>query len=150
MKIEDISFEKNTVVMGIGNPARGDDGIGSFIASELINRGLDIVIDCREVPENYITKACNMRPNTVIIIDAVNMGEMPGAIRILDSESIFQGITSHNAGIDIISNFIKNSCNARIYILAIQPGNLAGDMTESVKEAGKKIINYLSDKLAYA
>jgi hydrogenase 3 maturation protease len=136
--------------MGVGNPDRGDDGIGSFIASELIRKGFDLVIDCRELPENFITKVCNMSPDTVVIVDAVNMGDIPGTIRILNPESVFQGITAHNCGLDIISRFIKNSCNAQIYIMAIQPENIIGAMTESVKESGKKIIEYLSEKLTYA
>ena len=41
-----------------------------------------------------------------------------------DPENVFQGITSHNAGIAIMSGFIKNSCGAEIYLLGIQPESL--------------------------
>lgn len=147
MKIDEIPIGTNTVIMGVGNPLRGDDGIGAFVAQELIKKGLKRVFNCCEVPENYLSKVCSLNPDVVLIVDAVNIREAPGTIKLLKAEDVSGGITTHNAGLDILQEFIKNSCNSEVYVVAVQPGRLQGNMSDRVKEAGEKIINIIGKKL---
>lgn len=147
MEISEVPASDNIVIMGVGNPARGDDGVGVFVAEELIKRSLKKVFNCHEVPENYLTKVCSLKPDVVLIIDAVDIGTAPGTIKLLKAEDVSQGITTHNAGLDILSEFIRSSCNSEIYIVAVQPERLHGGMSDRVKEAGEKIVNIIGEKL---
>lgn len=148
MQFGDIPISKNTVIMGIGNPDRGDDAVGIFVSEELKKKGARRIFSCYEVPENYITKVCDMDPDTVVFIDAVNMNSEPGAIVIMDPADVSRGITTHNAGLDILADFIRNSCDAEIYLVAVQPAGLEGkQLTPRIRSAGEKIIDVLGEKL---
>lgn len=132
--------------MGVGNPDRGDDGAGPYIADKLISDGFKNVFNCLSVPENYLGKVGDLNPDIVLIADAVDMGRPPGFFTLADPDSIRQGITTHNAGLDMIAKFLKMSSEAEIYILAVQPSEKgSGAMTTSVKAASDKVIEKLKE-----
>jgi hydrogenase maturation protease len=71
-----------TLVIGIGNPLRGDDGIGSraleILAQEDLPEGVELV----ELGTPGWGLVTNLQDRQrVIIIDAVRMGQKPGAWR---------------------------------------------------------------------
>ena len=125
--------------MGVGNPDKADDGIGIYIAEKLIQEGFRDVYNCMEVPENYAVKVCAAHPDNIIIFDAVCMNESPGVIKIVRPEDLSGGISTHNAGLDMLCDFIKNESNANIYIVAIQPVVLSGKMSSEVIAAGNRV-----------
>ena len=129
--------------MGVGNPDKADDGIGVYIAEKLIKKGFPDVYNCMEVPENYAVKACAEQPDNIIIIDAVCMDEQPGTVKVLCSDDLSGGISTHNAGLDMLCDFIKNESNANIYIIAIQPAAITGDMTPEVMDAGERVLEVM-------
>ncbi|MDA3793012.1 MAG: hydrogenase 3 maturation endopeptidase HyCI [Elusimicrobia bacterium] len=135
------------VVMGVGNPDRGDDAVGAYVAEILINAGYSNVFNCLSVPENYLVKVNALNPDTIIIADAVNMNESPGFFKLIEPEKIQQGITTHNAGLDMIAEFLRMSGKAEILILAIQPETVSGaaSMGPAVKKAADEIIERLKE-----
>jgi hydrogenase 3 maturation protease len=146
MDLESLKDGSTIAVMGVGNPDRGDDGSGPYIAEKLINDGFKNVFNCLSVPENYLGKVGKLDPDIVLIADAVDMGRPPGFFTLADPNAIHQGITTHNAGLDMIAKFLKMSSEAEIYILAIQPSQKgSGTMSPAVKTAADKIIKKLKE-----
>jgi len=46
-------IQGNVVIMGIGNPCRGDDAAGSLVARQIRDAPGVRVIDAQDVPEDY-------------------------------------------------------------------------------------------------
>ena len=72
-----------TLVVGIGNTLKGDDGAGPLVCEQLRCAGVLVeLIDAGTVPENYIEPIVKKAPRNLLIIDAIDFGDSPGAISI--------------------------------------------------------------------
>lgn len=131
----------NTVIVGIGNTIKGDDGIGPYIAAKIkgsINTGT--------VPENYIQKIINQHPDKIIIIDAVDFGGKPGEVkRFKEIDSANISISTHNMPPELFLSLIRQQTGADITIIAIQPKQLklGAPLSEEVKKSADKVIAML-------
>ncbi|MDP2959635.1 MAG: hydrogenase 3 maturation endopeptidase HyCI [Longimicrobiales bacterium] len=148
----------NVVVMGIGNPDRGDDGAGLRVA-ELLTKALpdDVLPDGRrltvlmagEVPESFLGPAAAARPDAVLLVDATAMGAVPGSVALLEPEDLPGGATfTHRTPLGLLATFLRSETGADVFLLAIQPRSLErGDPMSSEVEAAAR---HLSDILAAA
>lgn len=140
------------VILGIGNPLKGDDGVGPYIIEQLKAYSLKLkaeLINAETVPENYIQKLVDSKPDELVIIDAINFGGKPGEVKYfkeVDSENI--SISTHNLPPELFINFIKSQTNAEITIIGIQPKSLQFDapLSEEVNDAAKKLMGELCTK----
>ena len=64
----------STVIVGIGNTLKGDDGAGPLICEQLNAKVCAEVIDAGTVPENYIQKIIKKAPQNLLVIDAIDFG----------------------------------------------------------------------------
>ena len=71
-------IQGNVVVMGIGNLCRGDDAAGSMVAQKIDDAPGVRVIDAQDVPENYLRQVVGEGPDTVVLIDSVDLESAPG------------------------------------------------------------------------
>ena len=131
-------FKEKTVVVGVGNPMRGDDAFGpAFI--ERINGAVGaLCIDAGSAPENYLGKIVKLDPDSVLIVDAAHLGGAPGEYDILEKDQIASsGFTTHDLSPVMFIEYLEKETKARIYMLAVQPEkmDLGAEMSESVKEA---------------
>jgi hydrogenase maturation protease len=82
------------LVLGIGNPLRGDDGVGIRVLEMLKEQDLpeDILLLDAGTPGfglvNHLQEWAQAGGGQVTIIDAVNMGEMPGVWRRFTPEEV--------------------------------------------------------------
>ena len=78
------------LIVCIGNREGGDDAIGPYIADRLNQTSReDIdVLDVGIAPENYTGTIKENNPDTLVIVDAVDMQLSPGDIRIIPPENI--------------------------------------------------------------
>ena len=132
------------LILGIGNTLRSDDGIGSILAGRIQGKVPHIVYDSGASPENYLGKIIKDKPDTILLIDAVDFGGEAGEIRMLEGEDIqtVNFFSTHDASISLAIDYLKNSLKeVSIYILAIQPKILAfGDkLSPEISGALKKI-----------
>ena len=75
-----------TLVLGCGNELFGDDGFGPAVARRLRERpelpaavlALDVGTSVRQVLFNVVLSA--VRPQMVVVVDAVDMGRQPGEV----------------------------------------------------------------------
>jgi hydrogenase 3 maturation protease len=134
------------VVLGIGNDMRGDDGLGSLLARELMNLLKDFqhvtVYDTGTVPENFTGAIKEDNPSHIIIIDAVEMDERPGYIRLIAKDEIANyGISTHALPLSFLIRYLESEFAAQIVLLGIQPKNL--DLTNEISIEVEKSIFYL-------
>jgi len=116
-----------TVILGIGNTLRSDDGAGSILASRLKDKTPFCVFNAEESPENYLEKIVKEAPQTVVIIDVVDFGRSPGAFdeiegRCLKTPNLF---STHNASVSLTINYLQSNLRVEIIILIIQPKSIA-------------------------
>ena len=115
------------IILGIGNTLRSDDGIGSILATRIQGKVPYIVYDASSSPENYLGKLIKDKPDTILIIDAVDFGGSSGEFTMLEGESVetVNFFSTHDASISLSINYLKKNIDVDIIILAIQPGDLA-------------------------
>ena len=113
------------VILGIGNPLRGDDFSGSLVARRL-NQTLDeekiIVIDGETVPENFTGQIKKENPSHIILFDAADMKKPPGHIKLIKKDEIAQyNISTHAMPLSFLINYLEHTTDTRIILIGIQP-----------------------------
>lgn len=83
----------HTLVVGVGNRCRGDDGAGPYLADLLRERGLPNVEIVEHSGEGASLMELWRSFDKVILLDAVSFNGKPGSIYRLDPRE--QGISSH-------------------------------------------------------
>lgn len=130
-------------LLGIGNIMRGDDGVGSVLASWLKTKVNFLVYDCSESPENYLGKVIKDAPEVIILVDAVDFGAKPGELKILQKENLQTAnlFFTHNVSLGIVVEYLKRHLASDIIILMVQPKTIAlGDnLSPEVEKVVKKL-----------
>jgi len=150
---EKISFvmRGTVVVMGIGNPCRGDDGAGSIVAGKTNGAPGVRVIDAQEVPENYLRLVVDWRPDTVVLIDSVDLKATPGSVAVLEKDGTASYWPStHRLPINLLMNYLERETRARIVLVAIQPCQTAFSqlMSAAVSSSVDAIARILNEIIA--
>jgi len=92
------------LVIGVGNSYRGDDGVGPFIAQRLRENKLPETVAISEGRAGASLMDTWLGASLVIIIDAMNSGDLPGKIRHFDARreplpKMFFPSTTHHFGV---------------------------------------------------
>jgi len=92
------------IVVGVGNPFRGDDGIGPLIAQKLKEKKLPETVNITEEGQGISIMESWSGASMVIIIDAMHSGDIPGKIRRFDAcrkplPKVFFPCSTHHFGI---------------------------------------------------
>jgi hydrogenase maturation protease HycI len=128
---------KRTVILGVGNPLQGDDGIGPNLVDLLHGRVDATLVYGGEVPENYLSAICAAQPEVVLIIVALEVGAEPGSIAILDADRLraIENFT-RNPGLAFLSVMIQDRSGAEVILVGIQPEDtvFAAAMSKSVHQ----------------
>jgi len=119
-----------TLVLALGNPLRGDDGVGAVVLAALPALPEGVVALDAGTPglELVLTLRGHHR---VIILDAADLGEAPGTWRLLTAADI-QGVapslsgTLHDAGLAeaLMLGAALDVLPPQIQILGIQPAEI--------------------------
>jgi hydrogenase 3 maturation protease len=114
---------KRLVLLGVGNPLRGDDGVGSLLARRMRERGKALVFDGGSAPENCGEPIAALAPETVLVVDAARCGGNPGAVRIFRSAEIAGGaLSTHDQSLRVLAHYLKCRCGCEMLILGVEPG----------------------------
>ncbi len=118
------------ILFGVGNPLLGDDGIGNYTAGRFRAGGWS-VYDCGTVPENFTSLVRKARPRILVIVDAAELGLLPGEFRVVPEEYIEDvSIGTHQLPLTHLIEFLKD-CTDRIIFIGIQPRSIAFGSTLS-------------------
>ena len=114
------------IILGMGNTLRSDDGAGPILASRIKNKVPFLVWEAGASPENYLGKIIQEKPDTVLIIDAVDFGGLPGEFKILEADQLrtVNLFSTHNASISLLTNYLQSNLKMDIIILIIQPKSI--------------------------
>jgi len=116
------AMQGRVVVMGMGNPCRGDDGAGSRVAERICGAPGVHVIDAQDVPENYLHQIVRQRPDTIVLIDAADLNSAPGSVALVDKrQTTGYWPSTHRVPLSLLVGYLEQETHARIYLLAIQP-----------------------------
>jgi hydrogenase 3 maturation protease len=110
------------MILGVGNPLRGDDGVGPYLIEQLKGQVNAILLNCEEVPENFLGQIVKNQPDSILIIDAINLGMSPGVAATLEEDEL-EGISwaTHHASLRLFINCLKADTQATVLIMGIQP-----------------------------
>jgi len=135
------------LIVGIGNRLRGDDGVGPEIIERLKNSSPTLLLfDVGETPENYLEKIIKEKPNTIVLIDAVDLGAPPGTIKIIEKDDIRnESFSTHNMSLKLVVKYLQKETSADVFLLGIQPKTteFGKGISESVRESLGKIVEVL-------
>lgn len=132
------------MILGIGNEMRGDDGLGSVLAQELSNlEDKNITIfDGKTVPENFTGAIKRETPSHIIIVDAVEMDETPGHVKLVFKEEIANySISTHAMPLSFLINYLETTTSAKIMLMGIQPKDM--DLIDNMSPEIHESLNYV-------
>ena len=136
-----------TIIVGIGNTLRADDGAGSLVCERLANANISAeVIDAATVPENYIQKIIKKSPENLLIIDAIDFAAEPGMVKLFKSCQLnSMVISTHMLSPRIFVDMIQKSIKVNVYIIGIQPARIetGGPVSEQITQAVTKVSEIL-------
>ncbi len=116
------------VVVGIGNPRRGDDGAGSLLARRLAGTPGITSFDAEDVPESWVGPIAAAVPDFVLLVDAVHLGQAPGTVALARREDlVLRGADTHRPSLYLMMEYLERTTRAPIRLLAIQPKELGLD-----------------------
>ena len=127
-----------TVILGLGNTLRGDDGFGPALIERLKGNTQALCFDAGTAPENYAGKIAKENPDTVLIVDAAHLDLAPGSFRLLEGKDILKnGFTTHDMSPGMFMEHLSTQTKSKIYMLGVQPQNisLGSEMSDAVKKA---------------
>jgi hydrogenase 3 maturation protease len=136
------------LILGVGNPMKQDDGIGPTLISKLKikNEKLKMnveLLDAGMAPENYSGKIKQIKPDTLVIIDAVDFGGEAGSIKVIEAEQIGrQSLSTHNVSLSTFVDFLKTDLpDLEVLVVGIQPktANFGEGLSPEVEKAVDKL-----------
>jgi len=138
-----------TIIVGIGNTLKADDGAGPLVCEKLKEAKISAgIIDTGTVPENYIQRIIKSKPENIIVIDAMDFGAQPGAIDIFMPEQLNSTVTStHTLSPRLFIEMIMESIKTDVYFIGIQPAQtqLGQAVSGQVSDAVRKVGGVLAD-----
>lgn len=132
----------NVTIVGIGNIMRADDGLGPKLIELVKGSGVKArLFDCGTAPENYAIPILSSAADTIIFVDAADMGRAPGDIAILRLEEISRvTFSTHSPSPRLFIDLLKTGKDdLNIFFISIQPkstslgAHLSGEVMQSLE-----------------
>jgi hydrogenase 3 maturation protease len=146
-------------VLGIGSEFKADDAAGVIIAQQLQTKLEDkscgfassvLCIDGSTAPENFTGDIKKFGTTHLFIIDAAEMGEKPGTVKLIPTDKVGGvSFSTHVLPIAVMINYLKQSINFESIIIGIEPQDFefGNPMTKDVKEGVDKLTNTIFETI---
>ena len=128
-------------VIGIGNRLKGDDAAGPELIDRIAGHGCFHCLDAGVAPENHLEKIVQIKPDTILLVDAMDFGAEEGSCRLFGADQIAGGgLSSHALSLRMTCDYLQQRISARIFVLGIQPAqvNVNGPLSAAVRAAVEK------------
>ena len=137
-----------TVIVGMGNILKGDDGAGPLVCEQLAKAEISAgLIDAGTVPENYIQRIIKKAPHLLLIIDAIDFGAEAGTTKIFTPDQLnSRVISTHTLSPRLFVDIICRSIQVDVYFIGIQPAQT--QLGQSISKPVSRAIEQLSSVLA--
>lgn len=119
-----------TVVIGVGNRYRRDDGVGPAVAERVRARAGAEVVTCEQEPSRLLDAWSGTE--LALVVDAVSSGAEPGTVHRFDASldrlpsSVFRGST-HALGVGEVIELARElgRLPARVMVYGVEGGDFA-------------------------
>ena len=140
---------RRLVVLGIGNPLRGDDALGLEILRRLEGKVPSKVtlIECQTTPENFTGKIKRLKPTHVLMIDAAGFEAKPGKAKLIPPEDIAGvALSTHAMPLFMLAEILQKSIGAKVVLLGVQPKlvSFGEQLTPEIEKASEEISKVLA------
>ena len=130
-------------IVGVGNRRRADDGAGPCLIDQCLPDASGCFIDAGVAPENYFGPIASTRPDSILIVDAVDFGGRPGEWRLIDAEKLNMNVVStHCMSLETLNLYLTARTGVHVLVLAIQPSRI--DVGEGLSRPVEKTVNELA------
>ena len=154
------------LVIGVGNSWRHDDGIGPHVIKILnqqfaaviprLDRGIQQSIDLLDGGIDGLALLDKISPyDYAIMIDAVNMGEVPGTIKAFTTKDakliVHDALSTHGFGVAELVILMKElGIETKIKIIGVQPVNIefGEGLSPEVVAKTDQIITIIKEEVA--
>ncbi len=134
---------QHLLVVGVGNPLRGDDAAGLILGEKVATRLGLAYLCCEEVPENYLGEMLDNPADTILVVDAVDMNAEVGEIKLLPLEELAaESISTHNCSVSLLATVLAGVKGKEMLVLGIQPYSLGWgqDLTAAISVAIERFV----------
>lgn len=133
------------VVLGMGHSMRGDDRLGIEVLAELhkaVHNPDVTLLCCEEAPESFIGQIPKS-PDILLIVDAIDMDDSPGSIKVLKLQDWDDGFTTHKLPLTILKKLVRPSL---AMLIGVQPKSLrySESLSPELQNAKRKLIGILT------
>jgi hydrogenase 3 maturation protease len=146
-----LSGAGRVVIVGIGSQLQGDDAAGARVAQQLHGRtpGNVLPMVCWTVPESYTQPIRRFRPTHVLLIDAAELGRMPGVCRLVSAEDVLGlAISTHPIPLSLLAEYLRKTTGAKTALLALQPKQI--ELGAGLSQELDRVTHDLADVLLRA
>jgi len=137
------------VLVGVGNPMLGDDGVGVMVVKALQRKGENSKLKLVEggiAPENFTGKIVSEKPTHILMVDAAVFEGEPGSVRLFPIEQVSGlALSTHRLPLTFLAEYLQRSIpQVKIALLAVKPGKVGFGLKPS-----RKIVK-MAERLAEA
>jgi hydrogenase maturation protease len=107
------------------------------------------VIVAERTPERYMPQLSRGDFQTVLFLDAVEMGAAPGGVVLLEGHEIvarYPQVSTHKLSLGTLARLIETEASTRVFLLGVQPQSL--DNASRLSEPVRTTLEILRDLLA--
>jgi hydrogenase 3 maturation protease len=140
-------------IVGVGDAGHGDDGAGPMLVNLLAIAGVRNVVDGGTTPELETWKVRCIAPDTVLFVDAVDLGVEPGDAALLRPVDLRAGgCETHRAPLRLTMQYLEGELGCRCYLLAVQPRDaragaaMSDDVRSSVEVLARMLLERLRER----
>jgi hydrogenase 3 maturation protease len=139
-------FEGKTVIVGVGNILRGDDGLGPHLVERLKEK-LDVTcINAESSLDRYVGPIARERPDSVLLIDAVHLDAKPGSYEVMEPDQIIDTKTStHDLSPKDVMGQLRRRIDGKVYLLGVQPASVK--LGDGISRKIKRTVRYLERRI---
>lgn len=143
-----LSGARRVVIIGIGNPLRGDDNVGVRVVQSLQGKTSESVylVESETTPESFIEPITEFSPTHILMVDAALLGLAPGSMKFVKSlNTTTIPISTHALPIRLFWQYLAETTGAKIGMILIEPRNVdfGEGLTPDVEKALKSLVEVL-------
>lgn len=142
-----------SVVVGVGNPLRGDDGFGPALVAALAARGARVpAIDAGGAPEERAEEILAMGVARAVVFDCATMGLAPGELRIVPAARVATGaVSTHRLPIGLFVELLTRLGGVEVLLAGAEPAStgLGDPLSGPVRATLDRLVRQIAEENAF-
>lgn len=148
-------MKKKVLVLGVGNTLRRDDGVGPSVI-QILKQEKDLLVDLKDGGTDGLSVIEYLKPyQKAIVIDAVEMGAEPGAVKLFTPEEAIiniksESLSTHGFGLGEAIKLMQGlGIKTELKIIGVQPQDISfGEgLTEKIKNGLAEIVKLVRSEI---